>query len=66
MIVAGLIAVVIFAFINAAPLAFAATLFAGNIGLENLGFWELLPGAFALLIAKNGGVLKLGDTKASK
>lgn len=66
MILAGIIAVIIFAFINAAPLALAATLFAGNIGLEQFGFWEFLPGAFAVLIAKNGGVFKLGDTKASK
>lgn len=63
MIIAGLIAVIIFAFINAAPLALAVTLFAGNIGFEQFGFWEFLPGAFAVLIAKNGGVLKLPETK---
>lgn len=66
MILAGLFAVVIFALINAAPLAFAAMLFSGNIGLENLGFLDLLPGAFAVLIAKNGGVLKLGGDKVVK
>jgi len=47
MILIGLIAIAILTAINAAPLAYFAMLFAGNVGLH-LSFISLLPGAVAI------------------
>lgn len=49
-ILAALVLVILIAVLIAAPLAFLAMLFLGNIGVH-LGFWQLLPGALALKIA---------------
>ncbi len=50
MLLFGLILVVVFACLLAAPLTFFTMLFLGNLGVH-LGFMELLPGAIALRIA---------------
>lgn len=47
MVLVGLIAILLLAVINAAPLAFFAMLFLGNIGVH-LSFLAVLPGAIAL------------------
>jgi hypothetical protein len=53
MIILGLFAVFLLALLNAAPVAFFAMLFLGNIG-HNLSFVALLPGAIAIkFIASN-------------
>lgn len=52
MLLAGLFAVLVLAFLNAVPVTFFTMLFLGNLGV-NLGFWALLPGAMALNILKN-------------
>lgn len=52
-VIAGLIALIIIAVLNAAPIAFLGTLFLGNLGFSHLGFLDLLPGAMVFMIAKN-------------
>lgn len=50
-----LLSIVIIAFLavlNAAPLAFFAMLFFGNVGWQ-VGFLDLLPGAIAIYCVKN-------------
>lgn len=48
MIIAGLLAIAVIVFILALPTTWLAMLFLGNIGLTELGFWDLLPGIIAL------------------
>ena len=47
LIIGGLLAIAILVFILALPTTWLAMLFAGNIGLTHLGFWDLLPGVIA-------------------
>lgn len=49
---------------NAVPLAWAAMLFLGNIGVH-LSFWAVLPGAVALYLAKGGGLISLLTNKSN-
>jgi len=50
MILAGLLMMALLAVLNAAPLAFCAMLFLGNVGV-NLSFLAVLPGALAVKFA---------------
>lgn len=47
MFLIGLLAILLLALVNAAPVAFFAMLFLGNIG-HNFSFLALLPGAIAV------------------
>lgn len=48
----GILAIVIFAILNAVPLAFFSMLFFGNVGW-NISFLGVLPGAMAIYCIKN-------------
>lgn len=63
MILIGLLAVFALALINAAPLAFFAMLFLGNLDAGvNYGFLALLPGAMAVK-ALSGNLITFNKTK---